>query len=68
MRIEDVIWLEDIVAKLEAKHDVTPHEVMETSRAVHCFASWRKAAGKARTSIWLLDGPTRGGISRSSSS
>ena len=30
MRIEEFIWLEDIVEKLQSKHNVNTHEVVET--------------------------------------
>lgn len=40
MRIDDIIWLDTIVEKLETKHRVTPREVLEVleSRPYFCFA------------------------------
>ena len=65
MRIDDVIWLDDIVEKIESKHGVATWEVEEVFLQRPEFRRGPKGRRGGENLYYAL-GPTRAGRSRTS--
>jgi uncharacterized protein len=61
MYIEDFIWLDEIVEKLEAKHGVSPAEVEEVFESNPYFRYIAKGRRKKNENVYAAYGQTDAG-------
>ena len=60
MKIESLIWLDDVIEKLSRKHDVSPHEVKEILESDPHFRFVEKGHRQGEN-VYSALGQTRGG-------
>ena len=62
MRIEGIIWFDEIIEKLEWKHSVQPREVTEVLSTHTSFVSLKKGIAPERTYMPRWDKQMQGAI------